>query len=61
MLEHLDETQGAPEAARAGSMIRHAVDAAFAPGELVTCELGGDAGVAAVQAAVLRELAQIDP
>ncbi|MEO0360580.1 MAG: isocitrate/isopropylmalate family dehydrogenase [Pseudomonadota bacterium] len=61
MLEWLDETQGAPEAAKAAGMIRRAVDAAFAPGELVTCELGGDAGVDKVRGAVLAELESLDP
>ncbi|MEO0363288.1 MAG: isocitrate/isopropylmalate family dehydrogenase, partial [Pseudomonadota bacterium] len=61
MLEWLDETLGAPEAAKAAGMIRRAVDAAFAPGELVTCELGGDAGVEKVRGAVLAELESLDP
>lgn len=61
MLEWLDEKQGAPEAAKAGALIRRAVDAAFAAGDLVTCELGGEAGVAAVRDAVLAEVARADP
>ncbi|WP_340109771.1 isocitrate/isopropylmalate dehydrogenase family protein [Pikeienuella sp. HZG-20] len=60
MLEWLDERQGAPEAGRAAAMIRQAVDAAFAPGRLVTCELGGAAGVDKVRDAVLAELARAD-
>lgn len=60
MLEWLDEKQGAPEATKAATLIRRAVDAAFADGSLVTCELGGDAGVAKVQDAVLAEMAKLD-
>ena len=48
------------EAARAAQMIRDAVNAAFAPGDLVTCEMGGDAGVAKVRDAVLAEIARAD-
>ncbi len=58
MLEWLAERKAAPEAARAAGLIRRSVDAAFAPGALVTCELGGEAGVAAVRDAVLAELAR---
>ena len=46
--------------AKAASLIRRAVDAAFAPGDLVTCELGGDAGVDKVREAVLAEVAKGD-
>ncbi len=52
MLEWLGREKGVAEAARAGALIRRAVDAAFAPGTLRTCELGGTAGTAAVFAAV---------
>jgi 3-isopropylmalate dehydrogenase len=52
MLEWLGQEKGVSEAIRAGALIRRAVDAAFAGGELRTCELGGDAGTAAVFAAV---------
>ena len=61
MLDYLDEIKGAPEAAQAAALIRRAVDAAFAPGELVTCELGGDAGAAKVQEAVLAQIGALDP
>lgn len=60
MLEWLAERQGAPEAACAGGLIRRAVDMAFAGGDLVTCELGGDAGIEAVKTAVLAALERLD-
>ncbi|MEM7547138.1 MAG: isocitrate/isopropylmalate family dehydrogenase [Pseudomonadota bacterium] len=60
MLEWLDETRGAPEAAKAATLIRRAVDAAFKDGNLITCELGGDAGIGKVQAAVLAEMGRLD-
>ena len=60
MLEYLDEKLGAPEATQAASLVRKAVDAAFAGGDLVTCELGGDAGCAKVQAAVLAAMEGIE-
>jgi len=44
MLEWLGQEHNAPEAKAAGGLLRDAVDAAFAPGDLVTCELGGSAG-----------------
>jgi 3-isopropylmalate dehydrogenase len=56
MLEWLGERHGLEEAARAGALVRAAVDRAFAAGRLVTCELGGDAGTAAVTRAVLAAL-----
>ena len=52
MLEWLGEQHNHPTAKHAGQMLVDAVDAAFAPGTLRTCELGGDAGVDAVCAAV---------
>ncbi|MGD8310789.1 MAG: isocitrate/isopropylmalate family dehydrogenase, partial [Chromatiales bacterium] len=52
MLEWLGRENGIDEAGQAGALIRRAVDAAFAGGGLRTCELGGDAGTAAVFAAV---------
>jgi 3-isopropylmalate dehydrogenase len=56
MLEWLGERHGIAEAARAGALVRAAIDRAFAEGQLVTCELGGDAGTAAVTRAVLAAL-----
>ncbi len=60
MLEWLGERHGSGEAMAAGSALRRAVDAAFAPGELITCELGGEAGTAAVFEAVSGALARVD-
>jgi len=42
----------------AGQLLQNAVDEAFAPGNLVTTELGGDAGVDAVTNAVSKALMQ---
>lgn len=60
MLEWLAARRGAPEAAAAAALIRQAVDDAFAGGGLVTCELGGPAGIEAVEGAVLSALARLD-
>lgn len=60
MLDWLGEEKGAPEAARAGALLRGAVDAAFAGGGLVTAELGGAAGTRAVLDAVETALETID-
>jgi len=60
MLDWLGARHGSAEALAAGSALRRAVEVAFAPGRLITCELGGDAGTAAVFAAVEGALAQID-
>jgi len=48
MLEWLGEGKGSQAARRAGLLIRDAVDAAFAGGELVTFDQGGDKGTGAV-------------
>ena len=48
------------QAGRAADLIRRAVEAAFAPGDLVTCELGGKAGTAEVFAAVRAAMAGLD-
>jgi len=61
MLEWLGERHGAAEAIRAGGLLRRAVERAFAGGDLVTCELGGDAGTAAVFGAVRAALDGLDP
>jgi 3-isopropylmalate dehydrogenase len=60
MLEWLGREKGVAEAGRAGALIRRAVDAAFAPGTLRTCELGGTAGTQAVFDAVRTALDQDD-
>ena len=52
MLEWLGDETGVPESTHASALIRRAVDAAFASGELRTCELGGKAGTGAVFSAV---------
>jgi len=60
MLDWLGRGKGVAEAGRAGALIRGAVDAAFAGGGLRTRELGGDAGTAAVFAAVEAALERAD-
>jgi 3-isopropylmalate dehydrogenase len=60
MLDWLGERHGVPEATAAGARLRGAVEAAFRPGTLVTHELGGTAGTAAVFAAVEHELDAVD-
>jgi 3-isopropylmalate dehydrogenase len=60
MLEWLGREKGVAEAGRAGALIRRAVDAAFAPGTLRSCELGGTAGTQAVFDAVRTALDQDD-
>ncbi len=57
MLDWLGTRHGEPSAVEAGRRIGRAVDAAFADGALVTCELGGSAGTRAVTDAVLAALA----
>jgi 3-isopropylmalate dehydrogenase len=56
MVEWLSERHGIAEAGRAGALIRAAVDRAFAAGDLLTCELGGEAGTREVTQAVLAAL-----
>ncbi len=56
MLDWLGNRHGEAEVIEAGKLIGGAVDAAFAGGNLVTCELGGTAGVRAVTDAVLAKL-----
>ncbi len=60
MLEWLGMRHDSGEAGIAASALRRAVDDAFADRQLVTCELGGDAGTAAVFAAVKDSLARVD-
>jgi 3-isopropylmalate dehydrogenase len=60
MLEWLGARHGAAEATLAGGLLRAAVEAAFADGTLVTCELGGGAGTAEVFAAVGATLGRVD-
>jgi 3-isopropylmalate dehydrogenase len=56
MLEWLGEKNGDEAPVRASRMIRDAVDAAFAGGDLVTPEVGGTAGTKAVTDAVMSAL-----
>jgi 3-isopropylmalate dehydrogenase len=56
MVEWLGDRHGIAEAARAGALIRAAIDRAFAGGDLLTCELGGKAGTKEVTRAVLAAL-----
>ncbi|HSF95281.1 MAG TPA: isocitrate/isopropylmalate family dehydrogenase [Thermohalobaculum sp.] len=60
MLEWLGREKGVAEAGRAGALIRGAVDAAFAGGNLRTAELGGRAGTAEVFAAVEAALGRVE-
>lgn len=56
MLEWLGEKFDTPEAVEAGGLIRAAVDAAFASGELKPGELGGNAGTEEIAGKVLAGL-----
>ena len=60
MLDWLGDRHGVAEAGRAGSLLRRAVEASFAGGDLVTCELGGAAGTAEVFARVGETLERLD-
>ncbi len=61
MLEWLGARHASSEATRTGALLRRAVDAAFADGRLVTCELGGKAGTAEVYASVGAAMQRLDP
>jgi 3-isopropylmalate dehydrogenase len=61
MLDWLGNRNGVAEAGRAGRLIRQAVTDAFAKGQMVTCELGGDAGTQTVFDAVTAALDALDP
>jgi len=52
LLEWLGERRGEAGTRAAGRLIREAVDDAFRGGDLVTCDIGGDAGTATVAKAV---------
>lgn len=60
MLEWLGARNGASEPAAVGSLIRRSVEAAFAGGTLVTCELGGSAGTRDVFEAVDAAMDTLD-
>lgn len=59
MLDWLGQQNENPTAIKAAELIVSAVDNAFAPGKLRTCELGGDAGMDDVTRAVTHELKQL--
>ena len=61
MLEWLGTRESSAEAVRTASLLRRGVEAAFADGALVTCELGGKAGTAEVFDAVRAAMAGLDP
>jgi 3-isopropylmalate dehydrogenase len=56
MLDWLGERHGVPQCVEAAAVIEHAVDRAFATGKVVTPELGGRDGTAAVTRAVVEAL-----
>jgi 3-isopropylmalate dehydrogenase len=56
MLEWLAETHDLAEAQRAADRLTAAVEAAFAPGRLVPCEMGGTSGTQAIFEAVRAQL-----
>ena len=56
MLDWLGDKHQDPSATTAGNLLVTAVDNAFAPGKLRTCELGGDAGLDDVISAVKAQL-----
>ncbi len=57
MLEWIAGRRQVPEAAQAGALLRRSVDDAFAGGNLVPTELGGDAGTVAITRAVAEAMA----
>lgn len=57
MLDWLGERHGEPKAIEAGAILQNAVDAAFAPGDLRPCELGGKAGLKEITGRVSAALA----
>lgn len=59
MLDWLGQEHHHKAAGMAGQLLVDAVDTAFAPGDLRTCELGGDAGVLAVTTAVEKALKSV--
>jgi 3-isopropylmalate dehydrogenase len=60
MLDWLGDRHASAEARRAGALLRKAAETAFAPGDLVTCELGGAAGTQTVFDAVGAALDRLD-
>jgi 3-isopropylmalate dehydrogenase len=56
MLEWLGERHGVNQCCEAGERLTAAVKAAFAPGDLISCENGGTAGLAAITERVTAAL-----
>ncbi|MEM7059359.1 MAG: isocitrate/isopropylmalate family dehydrogenase [Pseudomonadota bacterium] len=61
MLEWLGARENSAETLQTATLIRRAVEATFADGSLITCELGGQAGTADVYATVNAAMDRIDP
>jgi 3-isopropylmalate dehydrogenase len=59
MLEWLGHRHDSGTAIKAGALIRAAVDAAFADGQLRTCEFGGTAGTKEVTTAVMQAIRNV--
>ncbi len=59
MLEWLGDRHGVPAGGEAGSLLRTAVDRAFAGGDLIPTEIGGEAGTVAIVGAIQSALADI--
>ena len=60
MLDWLGERHRAPDAARAGALVRDAVDAALGSGMVRPFEIGGDAGTEAITVAVLDQISRVE-
>ncbi len=58
MLDWLGERHGEPKAVEAGRLLQGAVEAAFAPGTLSPCELGGASGLKEITGRVSEALAR---
>ena len=61
MLEWLGDRYGNADCLKAGSLLRDAVDRAFAPGTLLPCEQGGSARTQAITQAVRAALDALAP
>ena len=59
MLEWLGERHGEPKAVEAGGLLRSAVDAAYTPGTLRPCELGGTSGLKAITERVAQAVGKV--
>jgi 3-isopropylmalate dehydrogenase len=56
MLEYLGDKMNAPAACQAAARLSRAVEAAYAKGELLPCELGGSSGTGAIVDAIGKQL-----